>query len=110
MKLKAFKEYELDAVNKVADQYTELLKDIVKTPVVPSKMYSSWAQYTLQLDSEEERDALQALFKRPRNSNNGLLSKTDAQQQLLQEIKNMWSVRLQKNYVKQSCLFRCIHI
>lgn len=63
VKLKAFKEYELDAVNKVADQYTELLKDIVKTPVVPSKMYSSWAQYTLQLDSEEERDALQAYLK-----------------------------------------------
>lgn len=63
VKLKAFKEYELDAVNKVADQYTELLRDIVKTPVVPSKMYSSWAQYTLQLDSEEERDALQAYLK-----------------------------------------------
>ena len=63
VKLKAFKEYELDAVNKVADQYTELLKNIVKTPVVPSKMYSSWAQYTLQLDSEEERDALQAYLK-----------------------------------------------
>lgn len=63
VKLKAFKEYELDAVNKVADQYTELLKDIVKTPVVPSEMYSSWAQYTLQLDSEEERDALQAYLK-----------------------------------------------
>lgn len=63
VKLKAFKEYELDTVNKVADQYTELLKDIVKTPVVPSEMYSSWAQYTLQLDSEEERDALQAYLK-----------------------------------------------
>ena len=63
VKLKAFKEYELDAVNKVADQYTELLKDIVKTPMVPSDMYSSWAQYTLQLDSEEERDALQAYLK-----------------------------------------------
>ena len=35
----------------------------MKTPVVPSKMYSSWAQYTLQLDSEEERDALQAYLK-----------------------------------------------
>ena len=35
----------------------------MKTPVVPSDMYSSWAQYTLQLDSEEERDALQAYLK-----------------------------------------------
>ena len=35
VKLKAFKEYEVDAVNKAADRYTELLKDTVKTPIVP---------------------------------------------------------------------------
>lgn len=63
VKLKAFKEYELDAVNRVAEQYTELLKDIVRTPVVPEGMYSSWAQYTIQLKSQEERDGLQAYLK-----------------------------------------------
>lgn len=63
VKFKAFKEYELDGVNRAADQYTELLKDIVKTPIVPDSMYSSWAQYTIQLKSQEERDALQAYLK-----------------------------------------------
>lgn len=35
VKLKAFADYELAAVNKVATKYTELLKDAVKTPVIP---------------------------------------------------------------------------
>lgn len=55
VKLKAFRDYELDAVNKAADKYTQLLKDIVKTPVVPDKFYSSWVQYTLRLESKQQR-------------------------------------------------------
>jgi dTDP-4-amino-4,6-dideoxygalactose transaminase len=58
-KLEAFIEYELDAVNRVADVYTENLSDIVQTPVVPEGYYSSWAQYTIRLDDKEERDTLQ---------------------------------------------------
>src|SRR5690554_6726680 len=38
-KLEAFIEYELDAVNRVADVYTENLSDIVQTPVVPEGYY-----------------------------------------------------------------------
>lgn len=63
VKLKAFKEYELEAVNKVAAQYTELLKDVVKTPVIPDGFVSSWAQYTIQLPDQESRDRLQARLK-----------------------------------------------
>lgn len=63
VKLKAFKEYELADVNKVAARYTELLNDVVKTPVVPEGYYSSWAQYTIQLKDKEERAALQAALK-----------------------------------------------
>lgn len=63
VKLKAFKAYELIDVNKVAARYTEKLKDVVKTPVVPEGYYSSWAQYTLQLESEEQRAGLQAALK-----------------------------------------------
>ena len=62
-KLEAFKEYELDNRNKFAKMYTERLKNIVKTPVVPEGYISSWAQYTLILDSEEERNTLQAKLK-----------------------------------------------
>lgn len=63
VKLKAFREYELDGVNRAAEKYTELLKGRVKTPVVPEGFYSSWAQYTLQLESREQRDGLQAALK-----------------------------------------------
>ena len=63
VKLKAFKEYDVEAVNRVAEKYTELLKDTVKTPVIPEGFYSSWAQYTIRLDGRETRDALQAELK-----------------------------------------------
>ena len=63
VKLKAFKEYELVDVNKVAARYTEKLKDVVKTPIVPEGFYSSWAQYTLQLEDKEARAGLQAALK-----------------------------------------------
>lgn len=65
VKLKAFQEYELEAVNKVAARYTELLKDVpdIKTPVIPEGYTSSWAQYTIQLPDRETRDRLQASLK-----------------------------------------------
>lgn len=63
IKLKAFDEYELADVNKVAKRYTELLEDIVKTPVIPEGFYSSWAQYTIQLENKEIRDGLQSYLK-----------------------------------------------
>ena len=63
VKLKAFKDYELTDVNKVAARYTEKLNGVVKTPIVPEGYYSSWAQYTLQLESEEQRAGLQAALK-----------------------------------------------
>lgn len=63
VKLKAFKDYELVDVNKVAARYTEKLKGVVKTPVVPEGFYSSWAQYTLQLKDKEQRAGLQVALK-----------------------------------------------
>ena len=63
VKLRAFREYELDAVNKAADRYTALLSGKVITPVVHDGFYSSWAQYTIQLPDQETRDRLQAEMK-----------------------------------------------
>ena len=63
IKLKAFADYELDAVNHAANLYTERLKDIVKTPVIQPGFLSSWAQYTIQLPSKAVRDSLQAKLK-----------------------------------------------
>lgn len=63
VKLKAFKEYELKQVNEVALHYTELLKDVVKVPVIRDGFSSSWAQYTIQLKDEQQRDELQRKLK-----------------------------------------------
>ena len=62
VKLNAFADYELDAVNKVAARYTELLQGLA-TPVIPEGYRSSWAQYTVRFTSREERDAVQAALK-----------------------------------------------
>lgn len=62
-KLKAFEEYEVDAVNRVADVYTSALKDKVVTPQIPEGFLSSWAQYTILLESREVRDRIQKALK-----------------------------------------------
>lgn len=63
VKLKAFQEYELDAVNQVAAYYTEHLKELAEVPVVEKGFCSSWAQYSILLKNTEERDALQRYLK-----------------------------------------------
>ncbi len=63
VKLKAFEEYELANVNKAAGRYTELLQDIVTVPKIPDGYLSSWAQYSILLENQEERDGLQAYLK-----------------------------------------------
>lgn len=62
-KFKAFVDYELETVNKVAEWYTERLSKQFVTPKVMDGFYSSWAQYTILLDSQEDRDAMQQHLK-----------------------------------------------
>lgn len=62
-KFKAFRDYELEAVNKVATWYTDRLKGEVITPDIPAGFYSSWAQYTIRVKDAETRNALQAKLK-----------------------------------------------
>ena len=66
VKLKAFADYELTDINSVSKKYTAKLTplaDKIKTPVIPEGYYSSWAQYTIQLEDRSTRDALQAALK-----------------------------------------------
>lgn len=63
VKLQAFKDHELESVNRAAKLYDEYLGNVVKTPFVPEGFYSSWAQYTLILDSKEQRTHLQKELK-----------------------------------------------
>ena len=62
VKLRAF-DNEVEKVNEAAHHYTRLLKEYVKTPVVPERFGSSWAQYTIQLPNEQQRNRLQAALK-----------------------------------------------
>lgn len=63
VKLKAFVEYELTEVNRAAACYTERLRSHFQVPLVPNGYYSSWAQYTLLLESEAQRNALREKLK-----------------------------------------------
>lgn len=66
VKLKAFRGYELIDVNKVAARYTELFRETAVDLVLPTIMdgyYSSWAQYTIQLPENVDRNVIQMCMK-----------------------------------------------
>ncbi len=69
VKLKAFKEYEFEKVNDAVFKYNELFtKNGAKQkglilPEIKDGFYSSWAQYTVQLPDNADRDAVQASLK-----------------------------------------------
>ena len=63
VKLKAFREHELEDVNRVAERYSEKLRNVVKVPEVPKGFYSSWAQYSILVPSKEVRAKLQEALK-----------------------------------------------
>ena len=62
-KLHAFSQNELALRDKWAGLYTSLLSGRVVTPTVRDGYFSSWAQYTIMLENEAQRDALQAALK-----------------------------------------------
>lgn len=62
-KLPIFAEKELEEEDKLAKFYTDKLHNVVKTPIVKEDYFSSWAQYTIQLKNQEERDGLQKFLK-----------------------------------------------
>lgn len=62
-KFRAFVQEELQAVNQVADWYTQRLCNVVTTPLVKEGFYSSWAQYTILLKDEQQRVQLQQALK-----------------------------------------------
>lgn len=64
VKLKAFQEYEVEAVNERACWYNEALSGAdLMFPKVADGMVSSWAQYTVRLPENIDRDRLQANLK-----------------------------------------------
>lgn len=63
VKLKAFIDYELEAVNDAAKKYSAQLSGSVIVPTIPEGFYSSWAQYTIRLDNRVKREAMQKALK-----------------------------------------------
>ena len=63
VKLKAFIDYELDDINRIAARYSNMLEQAVKVPVVRTEFLSSWAQYSILLKDKAERDGLQNFLK-----------------------------------------------
>lgn len=62
-KLKFFNQ-EIVKCNQIANEYTKLIKNLVKVPTVKEKIYSSWAQYTICFHDNMEREKIiQALKK-----------------------------------------------
>ena len=64
-KFPIFRDEELETVNHVAKLYTEMLKTVesLKIPMVEKEMYSSWAQYTVQLPQSIDRGCIQRQLK-----------------------------------------------
>ncbi len=58
IKLDAFEKQELEDVNKVFSYYNEKLSDYICVPFIPKGYKSSFAQYTIKLQSIEKRDSL----------------------------------------------------
>ena len=62
-KFDSFKNYEIDACNRVAGRYDELLSGCVITPNVLDGMVSSWAQYTIVLKDLDQRKRIESALK-----------------------------------------------
>ena len=60
VKLSAFINHELDDVNKVYLKYNSLLDGFVEIPNIPPNYLSSFAQYTIKLKSQRQRDELKS--------------------------------------------------
>ena len=64
VKLKAFKDYEVDDINKVANWYMNRLAGTgIVLPLIKEGFISSWAQFTIQLPDGLDRTELQAKLK-----------------------------------------------
>ncbi len=59
IKLRALIDYELAEVNRAAKTYRKYLNEFVLCPQIPEGYYSSYAQFTIILDSKEEREYVQ---------------------------------------------------
>lgn len=89
VKLKAFQEFELEKVNKVADRYTKALSDLVQTPFILKDFYSSWAQYSILLKDQKERDDLKEYLEQNEIPSMIYYPKTMSQQKAFNDLQSV---------------------
>lgn len=87
VKLKAFIDYELKDINKIAHLYTANLNGFVQTPKVKQGYTSSWAQYTVLLPEDVDRDILQVKLSNKGIPTNIYYPKTMDEQTVYQSLK-----------------------
>ena len=98
VKLNIFDNYELDAVNQVAKEYTKRFKEFersVKTPMVLEGYLSSWAQYSILCKDYEERDTIQKNLKENNIPSMIYYSKPLHMQEAFQNLQNTYAVGLE---------------
>ena len=64
-KFSHFISFELDQVNRVAEQYTQRLRSVEQLilPMIQPGYFSSWAKYTIELPGTVNRDKIQRMLK-----------------------------------------------
>jgi dTDP-4-amino-4,6-dideoxygalactose transaminase len=62
-KLQALRDYELEKINAAAEKYCTLLESYVQVPHIPKGFYSSYAQYSILLRDETQRQKVQTTLK-----------------------------------------------
>lgn len=62
-KFENFVNFEIKAVNEVAENYSKQLREYVNIPLVGNSFVSSWAQYTIRTKNKKERNEIQEKLK-----------------------------------------------
>lgn len=99
-KLKAFEKNELDNRQVYAKMYEEKLKDYVKTPLIPKGYLSSYAQYTLILNSEKERNFLKQYLADKSIPSMVYYAKPLHSQKVYQKLKKYTNLEVSENLSK----------
>lgn len=102
VKLRAFAEYELANVNETAKNYHKLLAEInCRIPEVPDGYLSSWAQYTILLPEEWDRDELQLALREQGIPSMIYYKKTMHEQVVFQGVKQYTDLRTASDLCKR---------
>lgn len=91
VKFEQFRRFELEKSNTIAEYYNDLLDGYVGLPEILPHFFSSWAQYTIQCGSKEERLKIQVELEKKNIPSMIYYNKAMHEQQAFNDFK--------KNYV-----------